>query len=52
MQVLLGYPLDFFHWQNVPLIKVSNDEFAKLLKVTGRRAAFSDIVTLVKGEGV
>jgi cytochrome c-type biogenesis protein CcsB len=45
MQVFLGCSLDFYHWQNVPLIKVSNEELRQVLKLKGERAAFSDIVT-------
>ncbi len=51
MQVLLGVSLDFYHWQNVPLIKVSNDEVRQLLRINGERAAFSDIVTFGDGGG-
>jgi cytochrome c-type biogenesis protein CcsB len=51
MQVFLGYSLDFFHWQNVPLIKVSNAELQKLLGINGDRAAFSDIVDFNEGGG-
>ncbi|MCK7539090.1 MAG: c-type cytochrome biogenesis protein CcsB [Marinilabiliales bacterium] len=51
MQVFLGCSLDFFHWQDVPLIKVSNDEVRQLLKLKGERAAFSDIVTFGDGGG-
>ncbi|TNF41730.1 MAG: c-type cytochrome biogenesis protein CcsB [Bacteroidetes bacterium] len=45
MQVFLGCSLDFFHWQNVPMIKVSNEELRKTLNLQGEKAAFSDIVT-------
>jgi cytochrome c-type biogenesis protein CcsB len=51
MQVFLGYSLDFNHWQDVPLIKVSNAELRSLLKLKGDRAAFSDIVTFGDGGG-
>jgi cytochrome c-type biogenesis protein CcsB len=51
MQVLLGCSLDFYHWQNVPLIKVSNDELRQVLKLKGEMAAFSDIVTFGDGGG-
>ncbi len=51
MQVFLGCSLDFFHWQNVPLIKVSNDELRQVLKLKGEMAAFSDIVTFGDGGG-
>lgn len=51
MQVFLGCSLDFYHWQNVPLIKVSNEEVRQLLNLKGERAAFSDIVTFGAGGG-
>jgi hypothetical protein len=51
MQVFLGCSLDFLHWQNVPLIKVSNDEVRQLLNLKGERAAFSDIVSFGDGGG-
>ncbi|MCI0522382.1 MAG: c-type cytochrome biogenesis protein CcsB [Bacteroidales bacterium] len=51
MQVFLGYSLDFFHWQNIPLIKVSNGELQTLLGIKGDRAAFADIVSFGDGGG-
>jgi cytochrome c-type biogenesis protein CcsB len=51
MQVFLGCSLDFYHWQQVPLIKVSNEELRQLLQLTGDHAAFSDIVTFGEGGG-
>jgi cytochrome c-type biogenesis protein CcsB len=51
MQVLLGYSLDFNHWQDVPLIKVSNADLARVLKLKNDRAAFSDVVTYGEGGG-
>jgi cytochrome c-type biogenesis protein CcsB len=51
MQVYLGCSLDFYHWQNVPLIKVSNEELRQLLNLKGERAAFSDIVSFGAGGG-
>jgi cytochrome c-type biogenesis protein CcsB len=51
MQVFLGCSLDFYHWQEVPMIKVSNEELRQLLHLTGERAAFSDIVTFGEGGG-
>lgn len=51
MQVFLGYSLDFYHWQNVPLIKVSNDELRTMLGLRGDRAAFADIVSFGEGGG-
>jgi cytochrome c-type biogenesis protein CcsB len=46
MQVFLGFYFDFENWQNVPLIKISNDEVKKLVGISGDYAAFSDIVDL------
>ena len=51
MQVFLGYSLDFYHWQNVPLIKVSNAELQAMLGLKGDRAAFADIVSFGEGAG-
>ena len=51
MQVFLGCSLDFYHWQEVPMIKVSNEELRQLLGLTGNHAAFSDIVTFGEGGG-
>jgi len=51
MQVLLGYSLDFNHWQDVPLIKVSNADLARVLKLKNDMAAFSDVVTYGEGGG-
>lgn len=51
MQVFIGYSLDFYHWQNVPLIKVSNEQLRKLLGIKNDMAAFSDIVTFGESGG-
>ena len=51
MQVFLGCRLDFNHWQNVAMIKVSNDELRKVLQLEGEKAAFSDLVTFGEGGG-
>jgi cytochrome c-type biogenesis protein CcsB len=45
MQLFLGYSLDFYHWQNVPIIKVSNEELRQKLGLNGEHAAFSEIVS-------
>jgi cytochrome c-type biogenesis protein CcsB len=45
MQVFLGCSFDFYNWQNVPIIKVSNTELRNILGLQGDRAAFSDMVT-------
>ena len=49
MQVYLGIFLDFDSWGNYPLIRVSNDELKRQLGITGKYAAFSDIVNLQTG---
>ncbi len=51
MQVFLGCSLDFYHWQNVPLIKVSNEELRRKLNLKGDLAAFSGIVTFGESGG-
>jgi len=51
MQVFLGCALDFYHWQNVPLIRVSNEELRLQLGLKGEKAAFSDIVKMGEGGG-
>jgi len=51
MQVFLGCALDFYHWQNVPLIKVSNEQLRRELNLKGEKAAFSDIVKMGEGGG-
>ncbi|MHC1732769.1 MAG: c-type cytochrome biogenesis protein CcsB [Bacteroidales bacterium] len=51
MQVFLGYSLDFYHWQNVPMIKVSNEELRQKLGLKGELAAFSEIVSFGEAGG-
>lgn len=51
MQVFMGYSFDFYHWQNVPLIRISNKELRNLLGLRGDKAAFTDIVTFGEGGG-
>lgn len=51
MQVFLGCSLDFYHWQNVPLIKVSNEELRQRLGLKGELAAFSEIVSFGEAGG-
>ncbi|NOQ25103.1 MAG: c-type cytochrome biogenesis protein CcsB [Bacteroidales bacterium] len=46
MQVFLGLYLDFGNWQQVPVIKVSNDEVKKIVGISGNYAAFTDIVDM------
>ncbi|MFN8240857.1 MAG: c-type cytochrome biogenesis protein CcsB [Bacteroidales bacterium] len=49
MQVYLGLYLDFEHWQNEPLIRISNSDLAKKLGISGNMAAFSDLVDFKNG---
>ncbi|NLE33905.1 MAG: c-type cytochrome biogenesis protein CcsB [Bacteroidales bacterium] len=51
MQVFLGCSFDFYHWQNVPMIKVSNGELRERLGLKGELAAFSEIVTFGEAGG-
>jgi cytochrome c-type biogenesis protein CcsB len=46
MQVFLGVYLDFERWKDVPMIRVSNSEMQKRLRIRGKYAAFSDLVDL------
>ncbi|HOU96273.1 MAG TPA: cytochrome c biogenesis protein CcsA [Bacteroidales bacterium] len=48
MQVFLGIYTDFEHWQNEPLIKISDKELRKKTGATGKMASFSDIVDFSK----
>lgn len=48
MQIFLGFSVDFDHWKDVPLIKVSNSDLAKEIGIKGDYAAFTDIVDLAK----
>ena len=50
MQVFLGIYYDFQNWQNVPLIRISNRNIARKIGVSGKMAAFSDIVDFT-GDG-
>jgi len=50
MQVFLGIYYDFQNWQNVPLIRISNRNIARKIGISGRMAAFSDIVDFT-GDG-
>jgi cytochrome c-type biogenesis protein CcsB len=49
VQVFLGIYLDFAHWKDVPLVKVSNKDLQRTLGIAGNLAAFSDIVDLEGG---
>lgn len=46
MQVLLGVYLDFSHWMDEPLIKISNKNLRQSLGLREDLAAFSDLVDL------
>ena len=46
MQVFLGIYSDFENWKNVPMIKVSNAELARVLGVSGSYAAFTNVVDM------
>ena len=50
MQVFLGISFDFDSWKDHPIIRISNDELKRQLGITGKYAAFSDIVNLHTGE--
>ncbi len=48
-QVMLGmlaYPL---YWQQVPMIKISNKEVAKIIGIKGKYASYMDFIDLSKG---
>jgi hypothetical protein len=44
MQVFLGLYLDFNGWKDVPLISISNKDLQRKLGISGKYAAFSDLV--------
>jgi cytochrome c-type biogenesis protein CcsB len=48
MQVFLGLYLDFDHWKDVPLIRVSNSDIQKRIGIRGDLASFSDLVDMGK----
>lgn len=49
MQVFTGVWLDFEHWQNVPLIKISNRELRRKAGTSGKYASFNDLVDFSRG---
>lgn len=49
MQFFMGLLLDFDHWKDLPLIKVTNNELRRKIGVRGRYAAFSDLVDMSGG---
>jgi cytochrome c-type biogenesis protein CcsB len=46
MQVFLGLYLDFNNWKSFPLIRISNSDLQKKLGLTGKYAAFTDLVSI------
>ena len=50
MQVFLGVYLDFDHWKDVQMIKVSSRDIQKVIGITGAYASFSELVDLQSGE--
>jgi cytochrome c-type biogenesis protein CcsB len=46
MQVFSGLLLDFNNWKNVPMITVGNTDIRKKLGITGKYAAFTDLVEI------
>jgi cytochrome c-type biogenesis protein CcsB len=46
MQVFLGIYADFAHWKDVPFISIPNAEIQKKLGLSGKMAAFSDLVEI------
>jgi cytochrome c-type biogenesis protein CcsB len=49
MQVFLGLYLDFDHWRDVPLIKVSNRDIQRKIGIRGTLASFTDLVDMNRG---
>jgi cytochrome c-type biogenesis protein CcsB len=45
MQVFLGIYLDFPNWKDYPLISIANRDIQKKLGITGKYAAFTDLVS-------
>jgi cytochrome c-type biogenesis protein CcsB len=48
MQVFLGLYFDFDNWKDVQMIRVSDEETRKKLGITGKYAAFTDLVSFGK----
>jgi cytochrome c-type biogenesis protein CcsB len=46
MQVFTGLLLDFNNWKDVPIITIGNAEIRKKLGISGKYAAFSDLVDI------
>ncbi len=49
MQFFMGLLLDFDHWKDIRLIKVTNNEVRRMIGISGRYAAFSDLVDMSGG---
>jgi len=45
MQVFLGLYFDFNNWKSFPIIRISNSDLQKKLGLTGKFAAFTDLVS-------
>lgn len=50
VQFFMGFLLDFDHWKDIPVIKVTNPVLRKSLGINNRYASFSDLVDM-SGEG-
>jgi hypothetical protein len=50
MQVFLGLYLDFDHWKDEQIIKVSNRDLQKVIGIAGPYASFTDLVDLQTGK--
>jgi cytochrome c-type biogenesis protein CcsB len=50
MQVFLGLYLDFSNWKDVPMIMISNKDIQNKLGISGKYAAFTDLVNIT-GDG-
>lgn len=46
MQVFLGLYFDFANWKDVPLIRIADNDLQKKLGISGKFAAFTDLVNL------
>ena len=50
MQVFLGVYLDFDHWKDEQMIRVSNRDIQKIIGISGQYASFTDLVDLQTGK--
>jgi len=44
MQFFLGVYIDFYNWQSVPMIRVTNKDLQRTIGIRGNMASFSDLV--------